>query len=291
QELDQRIERIEQGFAVQAAQGAQVPGRADIERDVVERFIDQYLILDLARARGIAIEDAEVNDQLELYRVQIPQATGGSLDDAVKNQLGLPGETSTEFRQFVMYIVATEKLSENLVTEDAVRARITDEVMAQTRETVQRADVAHILVATEEEARDVLARLDAGEEFGALAAELSQDPGSAQNGGVYEGIGPGEFVPEFDEYMFGRLQPGETTSEPVQTQFGFHIIRLIALNNGPMVSEADAAMMIEQRVAQEIQFERQAALQQLVDDERARAVQENRIEQPTYPTPTPFPVP
>jgi parvulin-like peptidyl-prolyl isomerase len=289
QELDLRISRIEQGFSAQAAQGAAVPTRLDIERDIVERFIDQYLVLDIARERGIVVSDEEVNTQIADFRVQIPQATGGTLDDAVKNQLGLPGETSSEFRQFVMFIVAQQKLVDSLVPEDAVRARITDEVMVQTQEMVQKADVAHILVATEEEARAVLARLDAGEEFGALAAELSTDPGSAQNGGVYEGIGPGEFVPEFDEYMFGRLQPGETTTEPVQTQFGYHIIRLIALNTVPAVSEADAAQIIDQRVAEEVQFERQTAYQQLIDDERAQGIQERTIEQPTFPTPTPDP--
>ncbi len=290
QALDAQIALLEAGFAAQADSGVTPPDRATLEKDIVERFIDQHIVLAVARTRGIEVSDADVETQLAQFREQIPEMTGGTLDEAVKNQLGLPGESSSEFRQFVLFIVAQQKLAESLVSDAELRASITDEVMAQTTEMVQRADVAHILVATEDEARTVLARLDAGEEFGALAAELSTDPGSAQNGGLYEGIAPGEFVPEFDEYMFGKLKPGETTSDPVQTQFGYHIIKLVALNEGPVVDPAQAEMMIEQRVQESLQMQRDSAFQQLILEERTRAEQENRIVRPVYPTATPAPI-
>jgi len=97
-------------------------------------------------------------------------------------------------------------------------------------------------------------------------------------------------VPEFDEYMFGKLKPGETTSDPVQTQFGYHIIKLVALNEGPVVDPAQAEMMIEQRVQESLQMQRDSAFQQLILEERTRAEQENRIVRPVYPTATPAPI-
>jgi parvulin-like peptidyl-prolyl isomerase len=251
--------------------------------------VDQNLTLAVAKQRGISVSDAEVDTQIEEFNTQIPQATGGTLEQAVQEQLGLPGVESTEFRQFVSYFVAQRKLSESLVSDAEVRQRITDEVMADTQRTVPVATVAHILVQTEEEANQVIERLNAGEEFAALAQELSQDPGSAQNGGVYENIPQGQFVPEFEKAMFEDLEPGETTETPVQTQFGYHIIRLISRSEQPAVAADQAQDMIDQRVEQEVGSQRQEALLQLLEEERAKAEQEQRLAVPTYPTPTPLP--
>ena len=289
QVLDAQVARIEKGFEAQAASGMPMPSALDIEQELVSRFVDQNLTLSVARQRGIAISEDEIDAQIEEFRVQIPQATGGTLDQAVEEQLGLPGVASTEFRQFVTYFLAQQKLSESLVSDEEARARITEEVMGETERTVPVATVAHILVNTEEEALQVLERLEAGEDFAALAKELSQDPGSAENGGVYENIGQGEFVPEFEKAMFEDLQPGETTTTPVQTQFGYHIIKLISRSEKPAIAPEDAQAQIDQRVQEEIGMQRQEALQQLIDAERAKAEQAQTLVVPTFPTPTPLP--
>lgn len=291
QELDQRISRIEKGMEAQSAQGMMIPSRLDIEREVVAVFIDQQLTLSLARQRGITVADTEVNDQIEMFRTQIEQATGMPLEQAIQEQLGLAGESSPDFRLFVSYFLARQKLSETLVSEADFRQQIADEVMADTQRMVDVATVAHILVATEEEAASVLERLNNGEDFAALAAELSQDPGSAQNGGVYENIQRGQFVPEFEQAMFEDLEPGETTTVPVQTQFGFHVIRLISRDQAPALNPEDAQAAIDQRVMQELPFEQQRVLDELLAVEREKAVQEQRLVEPTFPTPSPEPLP
>jgi parvulin-like peptidyl-prolyl isomerase len=291
QELDTRIARLEKGFQAQAASGATLPSRLDIEQEVVTQFINQNLVLGLAKTRGIAVTEAEIETQIDDFEVRIPQATGGTLEDAIQNQLGLPGVASTEFRQFVSFFLAQQKLSETLVTTDTVRADVTARVMEQARLEVEKATVAHILVATEDEAKAVITRLDGGEEFAALAAELSTDPGSKDNGGIYEGITRGQFVPEFEKAMFEDLQPGETTKTPVQTQFGFHVIRLISRETGPSMTEEEANLAIEQEIPQVLQQARAEALQTLIEEERTRAKQENRLVEPTFPTPTPLPDP
>lgn len=83
--------------------------------------------------------------------------------------------------------------------------------------------VSHILVDTEAEALDVLARLDAGEDFAALATELSTDPGSGAQGGDLGCVPPTQWVPEFAEALLA-LEVGEI-SDPVASQFGAHVIR------------------------------------------------------------------
>ena len=69
------------------------------------------------------------------------------------------------------------------------------------------------------------ARVLAGEDFGALATQYSQDPGSAPSGGDLGTFGEGRMVPQFQEAAFALQNPGDL-SEPVQTQFGVHLIQL-----------------------------------------------------------------
>lgn len=82
----------------------------------------------------------------------------------------------------------------------------------------------HILVASEDEAKAIRADLDKGGDFAALAKEKSTDPGSGAQGGSLGWFGAGQMVPEFQAAV-EALQPGQI-SEPVQSQFGWHIVRL-----------------------------------------------------------------
>jgi parvulin-like peptidyl-prolyl isomerase len=91
--------------------------------------------------------------------------------------------------------------------------------------------------------------------------------------------------------MFEDLKPGETTKVPVKTQFGYHIIRLISREKGPTMTDDQAKQQIDQQVPQALQQARAQELQKLVDGERAKAKQENRLTEPTYPTPTPAAAP
>lgn len=84
--------------------------------------------------------------------------------------------------------------------------------------------VRHILVASEQEAQDALARLDDGESFEGLAAELSVDPGSAEQGGDLGCTGRGAFVGPFEEAAFSA--PVGEVAGPVATTFGWHLIRV-----------------------------------------------------------------
>ncbi len=83
---------------------------------------------------------------------------------------------------------------------------------------------AHILVGTEDEAKAVAAQLKKGTKFEKLAKEKSKDPGSAPNGGDLGWNVPSNFVPQFSDTMVS-LKKGQV-SAPVQSQFGWHIIKL-----------------------------------------------------------------
>ncbi|MCB1453597.1 MAG: peptidylprolyl isomerase [Rhizobiaceae bacterium] len=108
------------------------------------------------------------------------------------------------------------------VTNEAVRARYDTEIAAAPVSNEVRAS--HILVKTEEEAKDIIRQLGEGADFAELAKEHSSD-GSAQNGGDLGFFGPGRMVPEFEKAAFA-LEVGGHSQEPVQSQFGFHVIKL-----------------------------------------------------------------
>jgi parvulin-like peptidyl-prolyl isomerase len=305
-DLDQRIARIEKALKEQPAQAGQpTPSHLDIERQLVtgqNGFIEQNLLLSLAKQKGVAVTDKEIDDTIGQFRNQISQGgSGKSFDEVVQGALGLPGGDSSEFRQFASFFVARQKLAETLVTTDTVRKQVTDQVMAEAGKKVLKGTVAHILISVPEgadaatdtaaktKAQGLIDRLNKGEDFAALAKEFSEDPGSKDNGGVYKDVTQGQFVPEFDKAMFQDLKPGETTQAPVKTQFGYHIIKLIDRSEGPAMTDDQAKQAIEQGIGQQLQQARTTALQKLLDDERAKAKQEGRLVEPTYPDPTPAP--
>jgi peptidyl-prolyl cis-trans isomerase C len=82
----------------------------------------------------------------------------------------------------------------------------------------------HILVKKQSEAILILERLKKGESFTNLAKELSIDKGSAKKGGDLGSFGRGMMVKPFEEAAF-KLGKGEITSEPIKTEFGYHIIK------------------------------------------------------------------
>ena len=88
----------------------------------------------------------------------------------------------------------------------------------------------HILVKTEDEAKQIITKLNKGESFDTLARSLSADKTSAEKGGDLGYFGRGRMVPEFERAALS-LKPGET-SDPVKTRFGFHIIKLIDVKKG-----------------------------------------------------------
>lgn len=84
----------------------------------------------------------------------------------------------------------------------------------------------HILVKTEAEAKDIIAQLSKGGDFAKIAKEKSLDPGSKEKGGDLGWFSPATMVKPFSDVV-ANLQKGATSTSPVQTQFGWHIIKLV----------------------------------------------------------------
>lgn len=116
------------------------------------------------------------------------------------------------------------------VVEEIVRNAVTDEAMQQaydemfaSAEPTREWNASHILVDTEEEAAALIERINAGEDFAALAQEASSDT-SAASGGQLGWFESGMMVPDFEAAVVA-LEVG-AVSAPVQTQFGWHVVKL-----------------------------------------------------------------
>lgn len=131
------------------------------------------------------------------------------------------------------------------VTEEAIRADY-DKFVAefQPQEEVH---ARHILVETQEEADAIKAELDAGGDFAAIAQEKSIDPGSGANGGDLGFFAKGMMVPEFETAAFALANPGDV-SAPVQSQFGWHIIKLEEKRESSPPAFEQVAPQIQQQV-------------------------------------------
>jgi len=110
----------------------------------------------------------------------------------------------------------------NKVTDEEVRARFEKEIAGTPQQNETRAR--HILVKTEEEAQEIIKQLDGGASFEELAKSKSGD-GSAAQGGDLGYFGAGQMVPEFEKAAM-ELAVGAYTKAPVQTQFGFHVVKV-----------------------------------------------------------------
>jgi parvulin-like peptidyl-prolyl isomerase len=193
-----------------------------IAKDVFARFlgfdIQQRIVLSAAEGElGIVIAEDDIAAEA----------------DAIFEEANVEGVSREEF---LASNGITEELLAKLAHQQLLDTQIREMFAAETEEPTQEEIdgvitesealycSSHILVATEEEANDVLDRIEGGEEFADLAAELSTDTGSGAQGGDLGCTSPDQYVTEFADALVAA-EVGVPTA-PVETEFGFHIILL-----------------------------------------------------------------
>ena len=152
---------------------------------------------------------------------------------------------------------AVNAMSADLVAEEDVQAAY-DAQYAEGGEG-EEYNAAHILVESEEEAQEIVSELEGGADFATLAQERSTGP-SGPNGGSLGWFSAGQMVAPFEEAV-AELEAGEI-SDPVQTQFGWHVIKL----NETRQKEAPSLEEVRPQIEQELQSQAvQARIQELVE--------------------------
>ncbi len=165
-------------------------------------------------------------------------------------------------------LIAGEKLDEVMaeaITEEALQ-KLYDETYANAEPETEY-NASHILVETREEAEALIQQLNDGADFATLAQEKSTGP-SGPNGGKLGWFGKGMMVEPFEQAVMA-LEPGTIGQEPVQTQFGWHVIRLNETRDKPIPPLAEVAEELVQKLQDNAVEAALAKLLEGADVERA----------------------
>ncbi len=154
-------------------------------------------------------------------------------------------------------MLARQSVLINAYVGDFVRKNpISEEALKKEYETIKLGlgdkeyKVRHILVEKEDEAKDIIARLQKGEKFEELA-KASKDPGSRERGGELGWAAPSNYVKPFSAAMI-KLEKGKFTEAPVKSDFGFHVILLDDTRELKLPSFEEAKPQLGQRMQQQI---------------------------------------
>ncbi len=225
----------QQGVDPNSAEGSERITQA--RRQVLEQLIDQVLIEQGAAELGISITTA----QLEARIAEIVAQLGG--EETFEQSLAANQMTREDFAE----TLHSELLSITLA----------DHIAAALPKEVEQIHAQHILVGSETQAQEVLAKLQQGANFGELAREYSQDQGSAPHGGDLGFFPRGLMSPEFEDAAFA-LDAGQV-SGVVRSPFGFHIIKVLERDPARPMSPEMWQSMKQQAVMDWIQARRSQA--------------------------------
>ncbi len=227
------------------------PGMQAFAQDKVVATIDGKPITE----GDLAVAESEIGS--DMGTMPGPQKRTSLLEFLIDNQLfAEAGEKAKldqgpDFETRLAYLkrralreLYFEKVIKGSVSDADARKIYDDQVKLLKPE--EEVSARHILVETEEQAKELKAKLDKGADFAQLAKENSKDPGSKDDGGNLGYFGHGQMVPQFEEVVF-KLKKGEV-SAPVKTQFGWHLVKL----EDSRTKQPPAFEIVKDRIAQSL---------------------------------------
>jgi len=231
-----RLVRIQRAMNPRLA-GMTLPPEQEraIRHNCADTLLTTWLLRREAARKGVTVTDEEFAAHLAAPGVPDPAEFSAHLHGAAT-----PEEIREDMRNALLVRKVLEPLTNSIAqpTEEEVRARF-DRIVAANPDALKRPEqvtAAHVLVlvpadAPAEQDAAALAKINgirdralAGEDFGKLAAEFSEDPGSKDKGGVYT-FGRGRMVKPFEDAAFS--QPVGEIGEPIRTNYGYHVLKVL----------------------------------------------------------------
>jgi parvulin-like peptidyl-prolyl isomerase len=217
------LSEFERALARRQQEGFPAASVDALRQDVLNQLIEQTLIIQGAKAQNLAVDDAQLQAELQS---QIELAGG---QQGWESWLATNLYTADEFSDVLRSVLTSN--------------RVRDSLTADLEGNVRQVHARHILLRTEAEAQTVMSRLQVGEDFAAVAMELSQDETTRQSGGDLGWFTPEELLaPELAQVAFS-LQPGQIGG-PVASELGYHVVQTIEFADLPV--EADRRVYIAQ---------------------------------------------
>ena len=245
-----RLAALSLGFVLLAAQ----PGFAQADKIVAR--VNGLPITE--REIGLATEDlgerlaqipeARKRDEVINYLVDLKLGAKAAADAKVGDGPDFAARLAYN-RDKVLLDAYLANEARKAATPEAARKLFDDTVKSLTPE--EEVNARHILVEEEAQAKAVVERLKKGEDFAKVAGEISKDPGSGKEGGSLGWFSKDRMVPEFAEAAF-KLTKGQL-SEPVKSQFGWHVIKLEDRRTKPAPDFAAVKPQIDQYLERKAQ--------------------------------------
>lgn len=218
--------------------------------------------------RKITVEEfkKEINKVPEFAKgiFEGPEGKRKFLEDLINRELIFLDAKKKKIDKDKEYLDMVERFKKDAMLEILLKREVEDKAKVEESELKAYYDAnpeefrlneevraSHILVKTEEEAREVIKKIKEGADFGKLAAEHSLDPETSKREGDLGYFGRGRLNPEFEKAAF-KLKEGEI-SEPVKTNFGYHIIKLTGRKRGQLVEYPKVTEILRQRLTREKQ--------------------------------------
>lgn len=190
---------------------------------VLNNLVQMELVKQDAEKKGVKVDSSKVDEQIKTIIDQ-----SGS-KEKFQEQLKAQGITEDFFKDFLTKQELVKEYQKHMTDELKISEEEAKKIYDEDKSKYFVADADHILVKTEKEAKEIKKQLDDGADFNELAKEKSTDPTAKDNGGKLGEFSSGQMVKEFEEAIV-KMKDGEI-SEPVKTQFGYHIIKLNSLKN------------------------------------------------------------
>lgn len=180
-------------------------------------LISNEVVNQEADKAGVKVTQEELHAEMAVYE----ESYGGT--EALEQALAASGMAIADLKEEMEIYLKVEKIVGPDIEVNDEQIKTYFEENKDTFNQPSQMEASHILVATQEEADEVKAKLDDGSDFAGLAAEYSIDTSNAENGGALGTFGTGEMAPEFEEAAFSMEV--DEISDPVRTDYGFHIIK------------------------------------------------------------------
>ncbi len=212
--------------------------------DVDSSILDFYIETRTQQPAAVATAEqrqAMLDELADIYLISTQDRAIELADDSQ-----FKAQAELQYRGLLAQVVAADFITQNEATEDEIAAEYETQIALQSS---KQYNARHILVETQEDAISVIGELDGGADFAELARERSTGP-SGPNGGDLGWFAPEQMVKPFSDAVVA-MEDGTYTKEPVQTQFGWHVIyREASRDNEPPTLESlrDA---LKQRVEQQ----------------------------------------
>ena len=232
-----------------SAEGALPPGNPVVARiDGVELHLS-----DVEAAQQSLPPQAQKLPLEQIYPMLLDRLVDGALitEAGRKEHLDRDPDVQTRLKRYEDRLVQEAYLNRAIKqseTDDSLKTRY--QKLLKEKPAQEEVHARHILVASEEEAKSVIAQLDKGADFTALAKKYSTDP-SAQDGGDLGYFGHDDMVKEFADAAFA-LPVGQYTKTPVKTEFGWHVIKVEDKRQGKPPSFEEAQDQLRQDLARDM---------------------------------------